>query len=83
MSPRTRHDPTLAILGLLLLALGLELIIESRRVAETDERRRIDRNRLLELEQQLDTRSRQLDGALEHITEIKNGVDTDTTTAGE
>jgi hypothetical protein len=71
MKPHTRLDPDLALLALLVLVVGLELIIHSRRVAQLDEQRRIDHNMRAELEEQLETRRVQLDGALEKITELK------------
>jgi hypothetical protein len=71
MKPHTRLDPDLALIALLVLVVGLELIIHSRRVAQLDEQRRIDHNMRAELEEQLETRRVQLDGALEKITELK------------
>jgi len=58
------------------MALGviaLAVLVEARRAGEGDEQRRIERNRRFELEEQLATRSAQLNGALEKITEIKGG----------
>jgi len=80
MNPHARLDGSLALLGALLLVVALELIIESRRMAQLEVDRRISRNRELELEEQLEVRRVQLDGALEKITELKTDVDDD---AGE
>jgi hypothetical protein len=74
VSPRARHDPSLALAGLALMVWGFVIIQASRRVAEADEKHRVGRNRLLELEEQLETRRLQLDGALEKITELQNAT---------
>lgn len=73
MNPRPQRNPTLVIVGALLGLLALAVLMEARKAGEGDEQRRIERNRRLELEEQLETRNAQLNGALEKITEIKGG----------
>lgn len=73
MSPRPQRNPTLAIVAALLGVIALAVLVEARKAGEGDEQRRIEHNRRLELEDQLATRSAQLNGALEKITEIKGG----------
>lgn len=60
-------------IGVALALLALVVLMEARKAGEGDEQRRIERNRRLELEEQLETRNAQLNGALEKITEIKGG----------
>ncbi len=71
MSPHPRNPLPMTALALVVLA--LVVLIENRHLSETDDQRRVERNRRRELEGQLQTRDQQLNGALEKITELKGG----------
>lgn len=69
MSPQP-HSSVLPAVVLALALIGFVILAENRKLAEDHDRLRVERSRRRELEQQLETRRVQLDGALEKITEL-------------
>lgn len=73
MSPREPRDFNLMITALAVVLIAAALIVDSRRVGRIQQERRIERNRVLQLEEDLEKSRRSLDGALEKITELQGG----------